>query len=272
MKRILAACVSLLLSTVHGFDWLHGNLTLYHSESAYCDPDSYMSRTYKPPLDGFIPTYAISDLSYDTHGYIGYQPNNKAITVVYRGSESFQNWLSDLDAVLTRYPLCDNCEVHKGFYGAEQVVVPNVISEVWRLQKKYPEYNVYVTGHSLGAAIATLTAADLSHMGVKNVKLFNYGSPRVGNTAFADFYPSIVDSVSRVTHHKDIVPHVPMHERFTHIAGEYYEADDSLNVVECQGEEDKKCSYQWHITSISDHLYYLGLNMGEGKSECAQLE
>ena len=122
-------------------------------------------------------------------------------------------------------------------------------NEVARLQKIYPSYNVYVTGHSLGAALATLTAADLSNYGIKNVQLYNYGSPRVGNTAFANFYPSLVKTVIRVTHHKDIVPHVPMHERYTHIQGEYYEADDSINVIKRQGNEDKIV----HINGINKY-------------------
>jgi hypothetical protein len=56
-----------------------------------------------------------------------------------------------------------------------------------------------------------------------------------------------------------------MHERFTHIAGEIYEdlkAGGPLN--DCVGEEDPKCSYQWHLTSVDDHLLYQGLVMGSG--------
>jgi len=271
MKFSLFLCLTALATFVRGYDWVNGNLTLYHSESAYCSPDSYLTRSFKEPLDGFVTTYAIQDSTHDTHGYIGYQTNEEAITVVYRGSESVDNWLSDLDAILTTYPLCDGCEVHKGFYTAEQAVLPGVKKEVLRLQTIYPGFGVFVTGHSLGAALATLTAADLSVAGIRNLHLFNYGSPRVGNTAFADFYPTIVTNRHRVTHHKDIVPHSPMHERFTHISGEYYEATDTVSVVACQGNEDPKCSYQWHITSISDHLYYLGLNMGEGEEECSQV-
>jgi len=271
MRLVFLAFLLSAIRTVIGYDWVNGNLTLYHSESAYCSPDSYLTRILKEPLDGFVPTYTILDGAHDTHGYIGYQPNKEAITVVYRGSESIDNWLSDLDAVLTTYPLCDGCEVHKGFYTAEQTVLPGVEKEVLRLQTIYPDFGVFVTGHSLGAALATLTAADLSVAGVKNLQLFNYGSPRVGNTAFANFYPTVVPKRNRVTHHKDIVPHCPMHERFTHISGEYYEATDAVSVVACQGNEDPKCSYQWHITSISDHMYYLGLNMGEGAEECSQV-
>lgn len=46
------------------YDWTYGNLALWHSESSYCDPSSYLTRTYKGVLEGFIPTYAIYDKSH----------------------------------------------------------------------------------------------------------------------------------------------------------------------------------------------------------------
>lgn len=269
--NLRALTVIFFLPLATAYDWFYGNITLYHSESTYCDPDSYLGREYAGPLSGFVTTHSITDDQHDTHGYIGYQPLTQSIAVAFRGSESVSNWLSDLDAVLTDYPRCSGCKVHKGFYSAEQAVFPQVKYEVDRLLEKYPDYQVLVTGHSLGAALATLTAADLRLSGIDNIRLFNYGSPRVGNTAFADYYAAVVEDRNRVTHHKDIVPHTPMHERFTHISGEHYEPDDAVTLVTCEGNEDPNCSYQWHITSIDDHMYYLGLVMGESSKGCSQV-
>jgi predicted lipase len=57
----------------------------------------------------------------------------------------------------------------------------------------------------LGAALATLTAFDLMNSGISNVKLFNYGSPRVGNTKFADWASSGKLKITRSTHYKVIL-------------------------------------------------------------------
>ena len=82
------------------------------------------------------------------------------------------------------------------------------------------------------------------------------------NTAFADWASAKLGNGSaRNTHHKDIVPHCPMHERFTHHAKEFYE-DPVLSLKECSGNEDPSCSYQFHITSIDDHMLYLNKAMG----------
>jgi hypothetical protein len=110
--------------------------------------------------------------------------------------------------------------------------------------------------------MATLTAVDLKESGISNsLRLFNFGSPRVGNTAFAEWASSYLGDRNRITHYKDMVPHVPMHERFTHISGEWYQDENDV-VHQCTGYEDPNCSYQWSITNIDDHMHYLTLYMG----------
>jgi hypothetical protein len=247
------------------FDMTAGNLAITHSQNAYCGtPDTYMTRTYFGDLEGFTPTYHINS-AHDTQGYVGYSESQATIYVVFRGSESMSNWISNIDAVLTDYPLCSGCSVHKGFYDAQKGASADVRSQVKALREKFPSYSLMVTGHSLGAALATLTAADLQDAGLGPVRMFNFGSPRVGDTDFANWFSSYVPDHYRVTHHKDIVVHSPMHERFTHINGEWYEPDNSVPVqlIGCSGNEDKDCSYQWHITSVDDHLWYMGLKIGD---------
>lgn len=216
---------------------------------------SYSS--YSPSSSPFHYCYYL-----DTNGYIGYHNGQKTIYVSFRGSESIKNWIDNLDVVLTNYPLCSKCEVHKGFYGAEQDSLSNVLTEVKKLKSQFPSYTVLVTGHSLGAALATLTILDLQKAGISPLKLFNYGSPRIGNDEFAAYASSVLIDHNRVTHRKDMVVHSPMHERFTHINNEFYQPEDAVELKTCSGYEDPNCSYQWHITNIDDHLSYLGVKMG----------
>ncbi len=160
---LLALIVHLISAVQAGYDWDTGNAALWHSESAYCDPSSYLTRPQKGELAGFVPMYSINDTAHDTQGYIGYTDSQKAIWVAYRGSQSIENWATNLDAVMTDYPLCSDCDVHLGFYKAEQSVISQVISQVRALKNSKPNYSIVVTGHSLGAALGTLTALDLQH-------------------------------------------------------------------------------------------------------------
>ncbi len=186
-----AVLVCFLFATVFGtgssYDYTLGNPSLWHSIVPYCATNSYLNRTYVGYTSTFQATANIKDTSRSTYGYIGVQSNIKAIIVTFRGSEDINNWMSNLDAITTAYPQCNGCEVHKGFYVAEQAVFPAILSEVKSLKAKYPSYTVLCNGHSLGAALATLTAFDLLHNSISPVKLFNYGSPRVGNTAFSNW-------------------------------------------------------------------------------------
>ncbi|KAJ1402224.1 Alpha/Beta hydrolase protein, partial [Ochromonadaceae sp. CCMP2298] len=251
LNLLISACC--LLGASASFDWAIGNSSVWLSAAAYCEQETYLTRTFKGYSAGFTATDVIYNKADDVQGYIGFNAAQSSIYVVFRGSTSIQDWMNNLDVVMTDYP-CSGCEVHKGFLKAQQSVLPFVTEKVTALLQKYPSYAVVVTGHSLGAAMATLTINDLKKtVSASRFRLFNFGSPRIGNEEFASYTTSLLGDDSRVTHHKDMVVHTPMHERFTHIAGEWYQDEnDVLNA--CVGYEDSNCSYQWHITSIDDHM------------------
>jgi hypothetical protein len=239
--------------------------SLWLAAASYCDPASYTTRSYKGPTAGFVATYSIHDSKTDTTGYIGYLPSQKSIFVVFRGSVSWKNWASDLDAVKTSYtsfPEC-NCQVHKGFYSAEQSVISNVVSEVKRLQNMNPGYVVRVAGHSLGAALAQLTGMDLIKNGI-SCSVIDFGQPRVGTKEYSSFSAGKM-STSRYTHNRDRVPHLPLEEQmsFYHVCWEMFE-NSSGNVHKCDSScEDPSCADQFAYadTNWDDHGIYLGLQL-----------
>ena len=129
-----------------------GLTSIWLSAAAYCGKDNYAKHVFKGPTTGFVYTSTIYDAATDTQGYIGYMVSTKSIYVVYRGSQDIRNWVANIDAVkttYTTYPEC-NCQVHKGFYQAEQKVISSVISQVKSLMSSHAGYAVKVTGHSLG--------------------------------------------------------------------------------------------------------------------------
>ena len=56
--------------------------------------------------------------------------------------------------------------------------------------KVHPEKKLYLTGHSLGGAVAVLAAARLTDLGVppEQLEVITFGAPAVGNEAFAKTY------------------------------------------------------------------------------------
>lgn len=239
--------------------------SLWLSAAAYCGHSAYQTHTFKGPTSGFVVTYVIYDSLTDTQGYIGYLPSDKSIYVVFRGSQSTANWITNLDAVKTSYtsfPEC-KCSVHKGFYNTEQRVISGIVSEVKKLQSQHSGFAVKVTGHSLGAALAQLASMDLFKNGISN-SVYDFGQPRTGDKTYASFATARVPTF-RVTHNKDQVPHLPVTTgmEFYHLCYEEFE-DANGKVRTCDNScEDPTCADQYALkdTNWDDHSIYLGLHV-----------
>jgi hypothetical protein len=116
--------------------------------------------------------------------------------------------------------------------------------------------------------MATLIAIDLVASGITPVRMFNFGSPRVGNDEFAAWASTYLTDRNRITYYKDNVPHLPSDVRFRHISGEWYE-DENHVIHPCVGYEDPTCAEKFLLveTNMDYHSTYLSLDMScEGAS------
>lgn len=242
------------------------NTAVWLSGAAYCGKEKYNTMQLSGPAKGFIYKDTLYDVKSDLQGYIGTLATTKSIYVVLRGSSSTMNWLDDFEVKqvpYTSYPEC-NCNVHNGFYHSALGVTSKTIQIVNSLKKKYPTYSVVVTGHSYGASCGQLLAMELEKAGIQT-SLYNYGQPRVGDKKYASFVDTVIPTYSyyRVTHNKDIVPHVPPIDGFGyyHSCTEVFEdANGKLTTCSEINCEDPKCADQYSLmeTNTEDHSYYLG--------------
>jgi predicted lipase len=95
-----------------------------------------------------------------------------------------------------------------------------VLGELKRLLEKFPneEVSITCTGHSLGSAMATLSAFDIAETGLNirengekiHVSVFSFSGPRVGNVKFKGRLESHLGvKVLRVHNKHDMVPKSP---------------------------------------------------------------
>lgn len=82
--------------------------------------------------------------------------------------------------------MCEGCWAHLGFLLAYSEIIHRVNNSLAAATRLFPSYGITVTGHSLGAAVATLVAMRLREVGYQ-VDLYTYGSPRVGNLALVSY-------------------------------------------------------------------------------------
>ena len=83
-----------------------------------------------------------------------------------------------------------------GFFSSynNSALAPNITAEVKRLAALFPDLPLYIGGHSMGAAMAHMCALDLRYnANMSQVHVYTYGSPRVGNTQFYDFFNASVE-------------------------------------------------------------------------------
>ena len=76
----------------------------------------------------------------------------------------------------------------------------------------------FVTGHSLGAAIAILAAEAAHAEGVKVQAVYGFGTPCPGGGTFQQRYNAALGSVTyRLVHGRDVVARVPTFAGYTHV-------------------------------------------------------
>jgi len=238
---------------------------LMYAYAAYC-PQQYLQNwsCYWCRNVSSVPSVTVTQLfetdqGVGTYGYVGHEPSS--IVVSFRGSASLENWLKNAEFWQTTYPGVPGAAVHYGFYTGYMAVSTVVVNAVKAVRSKYPSLPVKVTGHSLGAAFATLCALDLLQHGVNNVQHWTFGQPRVGNQAFANYFNSQVTTRYRTVNQNDLVPHVPPSSLlgYYHVATEVWFPSNYQSYVICPGSgEDPNCSDSDKIYSIEMHLMYLG--------------
>lgn len=107
-----------------------------------------------------------------------------------------------------------NLRAHAGFkqaYNSVRDVVRELTDDIVRLGAK----RILCTGHSLGGALAMLAAYDLTKSvraiadGRVSLGVYAFGTPRIGNAAFARCYNAAVPETFRICNYHDGIARMP---------------------------------------------------------------
>jgi len=264
---------------------------------------------------------------YGVQGYVAQIPSSNSTThndlsnagakkciVSFRGSLNSKNWYADFLIMLKPWPTdsmiknltitmntnndingdknvvdwCKGCKAHHGFASAYD----ELRYDVHRAIEELHCTSLVVSGHSLGAAIATLASFDLRTLsgidaagGTMEIigryhveSTWTYGLPRIGNAEFANSFvaAAISQNVSpplwRIIHYHDPVPRLPpsigkggLHPVVHPPLEIYYTNRESSEYIVCPQQEgaientSSLCMAGWpsYLSLNTDHISYL---------------
>ena len=150
----------------------------------------------------FIP-YTLIGWEKDTDPIAIVYNTASCVIVIFRGTLTSADSLEDLQYA-EQVPKDSDISifVHKGF----NEIFVNIMGQ---LDAAIPaDKPVYITGHSLGCALALLLCYHLINRGFKNLNVLNFAPPRTGNKKFVD----VLDAGANITSYiniADVVPTMP---------------------------------------------------------------
>lgn len=130
------------------------------------------------------------------------------LVVAFRGTSSPRDWMTDLDC--NRISLGDGIGVHDGFHRAFESLLVAITTDLRMRCGVTPRAQVWITGHSLGGALAILLGHTLPDLSFSVGGVYTFGQPRVGNAGFAAHYTARLGGRTwRIVNAEDPVPRVP---------------------------------------------------------------
>ncbi len=132
------------------------------------------------------------------------------VAIVFRGTQSVQNWNTNFQVGMVNPPNTDTkLHVHSGFFAAfndlssGQEGMQTAVDRI--KQESKGVIPIYITGHSLGGALAQIATAVFGSDQI--AACYTFGSPRVGNGYF-DLW--VKPPSYRIENYADIVPQIPV--------------------------------------------------------------
>lgn len=145
------------------------------------------------------------------------------VTIFLKGTNSLADIFEDLNFEMTTFHTIrgNYGKVHRGVY--EEFI--NL--KVYLLRANLNQCSkIIITGHSMGAAVATLMGLYCAVVIRKPVEVYTFGSPKVGNAEFVNAFDKHISKSYRCVNHEDPIPCLPNTCWYHHVKKGMY-IDDS---------------------------------------------
>lgn len=168
----------------------------------------------KPYLDKYI---FINKIETDTQLYIWILHDILYISI--RGTNSARDCF--IDSQIKQTKLKNNIYIHSGFYKQYKSIELDITNYINKNIDNIKAINI--SGHSLGGAVATVASAILAEKYINiEFSCYTYGSPRVGNNDFKNYFKNNVKKYYRIMMHDDPIPLYPVNIYYNHVCSSIY--------------------------------------------------
>jgi hypothetical protein len=201
----------------------------------------------------------LDDKITDLQAGVTISDERKKIYVVFRGSESLTDWMYDFKVF--KRDLGDGIKVHGGFY--KQLFKTNAYEKIKEVihalynDDQYKCYELVITGHSLGASLATLFGYLICKtLDSTPVTVVSFASPRVGNDQWRkafDLQPNLKHY--RISNQRDIITVCPFFNYY-HVGTNICLSDERVSIELEYPLYEKTIFNCWSIKEHFCDLYF----------------
>ncbi|EDY84628.1 Lipase family [Verrucomicrobiia bacterium DG1235] len=161
-----------------------------------------------------------------TYAFLAESPEH--IVITFRGTETGDQTDYFTDAKFLHRDFTENGRAHAGFLDALSHVQDALQTSLASRLEAAPNKTVWLAGHSLGAALATL-------FGIQNFDsvdaIYTIGSPRSVNKSLAEHWHESLP-IFRVVNNNDIITRLPGPPFYQHIGPTYFLAADGQLITD----------------------------------------
>jgi triacylglycerol lipase len=192
---------------------------------SYKEKEKFLSESelyYK--LDIYTPSFIERD-----NAFCFVYKHNKKLVITIRGTNDSNDAMDNIKIARTHYSSSTGVycgKIHSGFIEYYENVRDNIRKKIVKYieskDETKEEKGIVFCGHSLGSAACCIAALDSSYLAnCPKIKVFSYGSPRVGDKEFSKQFNKRIECF-RVVNQNDPVTKIPFPFRFTHVKKEIF--------------------------------------------------
>lgn len=168
---------------------------------------SYISYLHKSSAISYLNSADFGYVEWFTEGsavaFVAYNKYSNELVICFRGTPKL-----DLQTILSYISTAHKRIAYKGyvharFYTSFKLVDSNISAYIKSLPIN-EKTNIVCTGHSSGAALATIAAGELIAK-----ELYTFGSPRVGDKEYVEYLNSLNILCYRYVNNNDIITSLP---------------------------------------------------------------